>query len=180
MKIYFTSDWHLNHFNIIKYTSRPFKTLEEMNTLIIKNFNERVKEDDMVFFLGDFIFRSGSGRGEGEKDKPEYFLNRLTCKNIVFIAGNHDKNNSLKTPVQNLVIKHGGKRIFLVHNPDFCDSKYDFCICGHVHDKWQFKRIKKQESIIDCCNVSIEQWNYYPIDINEINQAYSIWKKHQL
>jgi len=179
MNIYFTSDWHLNHFNIIKYTGRPFKTLDEMNNTIISNFNKRVKKEDMVFFVGDFIFRSGSGRGEGEKDKPQYFINQLNCKNIIFIQGNHDKNNSLKTPIERLVIKHGGKRINLVHNPDFADVNYKFNIVGHVHNKWQFSRIKKNNQFTDCCNVSIEQWKYYPIDINDINQAYSIWLKKQ-
>ena len=179
MKIYFTSDFHLNHFNIIKYTNRPFKSLEEMNSIIISNFNKRVKEDDMVFFLGDFIFRSGTKRGEGEKDKPEYFIKQLKCKNIVFIQGNHDKNNSLKTVIQKVVIKHGGKRICLVHNPEFCDINYDFNIVGHVHDKWKFKRFVKGETFTDCCNVGIEQWNYYPVDINEINQAYTEWLKNE-
>lgn len=179
MKIYFTSDWHLNHFNIIKYTNRPFKTLEEMNSTIIKNFNEKVKKDDLVFFVGDFIFRSGSKRGEGELGKPDNFLVQLNCKNIVFIEGNHDGNNSLKTPIQKLIIKHGGKRICLVHNPHFADTNYDFNIVGHVHDKWKFQRIKKEESFTDCCNVSIEQWNYKPVDINEILQAYAEWKKNE-
>lgn len=179
MNIWFTSDFHLNHFNIIRYTNRPFKTLEEMNNTIIKNFNERIKEDDLVFFLGDFIFKSGTGRGEGEPDKAQKFRNQLKCKNIVFLEGNHDKKgkNSLKTPIQNIVIKYGGKRIFLVHNPEFVDVKYDFCICGHVHDKWKFKRFRRGESLIDCCNVSIEQWDYYPITWNEINQQYAMWLK---
>lgn len=177
MNIYFTSDWHLNHFNIIKYTNRPFETLEEMNNTIITNFNSRVKKDDMCFFLGDFIFRSGSQRGEGEKDKPNYFLDKLNCKNIIFIQGNHDKNNSLKTPIQNLVIKHGGKRIFLVHNPDFCNVNYEMNITGHVHDKWKFKRYIKNNSFTDCCNVSVEQYNYYPVDINEIFKEYHFWLK---
>jgi calcineurin-like phosphoesterase family protein len=150
-----------------------------MNSLIINNFNQKVKEDDMVFFLGDFVFRSGTKRGEGEKDKPEDFIKQLKCKNIVFIQGNHDKNNSLKTIIQKITIKHGGKRICLVHNPEFCDINYDFNIVGHVHDKWKFKRFIKGEAITDCCNVSVEQWNYYPVDINDINKAYTEWLKHE-
>jgi calcineurin-like phosphoesterase family protein len=177
MKVYFTSDWHLNHFNIIRYTGRPFKTLEEMNSLIISRFNEKVKEDDLVFFLGDFLFRSGSKRGEGEIAKPEHFQQQLKCKNLIFIQGNHDKNNSLKTPIQNLIIKHGGKRINLVHNPEFCNFGCELNITGHVHDKWKFKRYRRDMSFTDCCNVSVEQWDYYPVDINEIFQAYSIWLK---
>lgn len=177
MQLYWTSDWHLNHFNIIKYTGRPFHTLEEMNSAIIKNFNERVKEDDLVFFLGDFIFRSGSKRGEGETDKPSYFLKQLNCRNIIFIGGNHDKNNSLKTPIQNIGIRYGGKRINLVHNPEFCNINCDINICGHVHDKWKIKRYHKGEQFTDCINVAVEQWNYRPITWMEIWQEYSKWLK---
>jgi calcineurin-like phosphoesterase family protein len=179
MKIWFWSDTHFNHFNIIRYTGRPFKTLEEMNKTIIDNFNKRVKEEDLVFFLGDFIFRSGSKRGEGEKDKPEYFINQLKCKNIVFIQGNHDKNNSLRTCIQKVIINHGGKRICLVHNPEWADINYNFNICGHVHEKWKFKRFEKNSTFTDCCNVSVEQWNYFPIEWNEINQEYSKWRKSE-
>ena len=179
MKVWFTSDFHLNHFNIIKYTGRPFKTLEEMNETIIKRFNERVGEEDMVFFLGDFCFKSGSGRGEGEPDKAIEFRKQLKCKNIIFIVGNHDKGgkNSLRTPIRKLIINHGGKDICLVHSPDHIDTNYSFHIVGHVHEKWMFKRIKKGYSIVDCCNVSVEQFNYYPTDINEIFSAYSRWLK---
>jgi calcineurin-like phosphoesterase family protein len=177
MNIFWTSDWHLNHFNIIKYTGRPFTSLEEMNSTIINRFNERVKEDDLVYFLGDFCFKSGTGRGEGEPDKAKKFKDRLNCKNIIWIGGNHDNNNSLKTPIQNIVIKYGGKRIFMVHNPDFCNINYDFNIVGHVHEKWQFKRYRKDFNFTDCCNVSVERWNYYPVTWNEINQAYALWLK---
>ena len=103
MNIFFTSDFHFNHTNVIYYCQRPFTSLEEMNTTIIKNFNSRVKEDDLCFYLGDFIFKSGTNRGEGEPEKAIKFRQQLNCKNIVFIEGNHDKGgkNSLKTPIQN-------------------------------------------------------------------------------
>ncbi len=180
MKTYFTSDFHFNHYNIIRYTHRPFKTLEEMNSIIIHNFNQRVKKEDIVFYLGDFCFRSGSKRGEGELEKPEFFLNQLNCKNIVFVSGNHDKNNSLKTSIQSLVIRHGGRILFLVHNPEYCNPNYELNIVGHVHDKWKFRRYRRGETFTDCCNVGIEQWNYYPVTINEINQEYYKWKKRQI
>jgi len=177
MDIWWTSDWHLNHYNIIRYTGRPFKTLEEMNSIIISRFNERVKEDDLCYFLGDFCFKSGTGRGEGEPNKAEVLRKELKCKNIVWVGGNHDSNNTLKTPIQNITIKFGGKRIFMVHNPEFCNINYEFNIVGHVHEKWQFKRYRKGFQFTDCCNVSVEQWNYYPIQWNEIFRAYSNWLK---
>ena len=177
MDIFFSSDYHLSHFNIIKYCNRPFKSVDEMNETIIKKFNERVKEDDLVFFLGDFCFKSGTGRGEGEPNKADVYRKQLNCKNIIFVQGNHDSNNSLKTPIQNLVIKHGGKRINLVHNPEYCNVNYDINIVGHVHEKWQCKRYKRGEQFTDCINVSVEQWNYYPVTWQEIAKVYYNWLK---
>lgn len=52
MKKWFISDTHFSHFNIIRYTGRPFETVEEMN--LIKNWNDCVDANDQVFFLGDF------------------------------------------------------------------------------------------------------------------------------
>ena len=57
MRFWFTGDSHFNHTNIIKYTDRPFKDIYHMNETIIKNWNERVKDEDTVFHLGDFCFK---------------------------------------------------------------------------------------------------------------------------
>ena len=53
--IYLTSDLHFNHMNILKYEpeSRPFSSIEEMNEVIIQNWNEVVKISDTVYVLGD-------------------------------------------------------------------------------------------------------------------------------
>lgn len=98
VKYWFTSDYHLGHANIIKYCNRPFKDLEQMNKMIIHNHNARVKPEDIVFFLGDFCFHNSEGGkdGEGVGEKADSYLEKLNGK-FVFISGNHDKSNSLKT-----------------------------------------------------------------------------------
>ena len=48
-KIFWTSDTHFGHGNVIKYCSRPFSSVEEMNEVMINNFNSRVKEEDLTF-----------------------------------------------------------------------------------------------------------------------------------
>lgn len=57
-KVFFISDFHANHANIIKYCDRPWKTKEEMTEELIKNWNSVVGPDDIVFNLGDFMWSS--------------------------------------------------------------------------------------------------------------------------
>ena len=66
MNIWFTSDLHLGHGNIIKYCNRPFKDIEHMNRALIDNWNSRVKLNDVVFHVGDFCFKNSPGGKSGE------------------------------------------------------------------------------------------------------------------
>ncbi len=80
-QVYFSSDWHLSHANIIKYDNRPFASIREMDEAIINNFS-KLKETDILFFLGDLAF---------EKD-PYIVLQKLKpikCR-MFWILGNHD------------------------------------------------------------------------------------------
>lgn len=55
-KVYFTSDTHFYHSNIIDFCKRPFKNVEDMNETLIENWNRVVGQDDIVFHLGDFAW----------------------------------------------------------------------------------------------------------------------------
>jgi calcineurin-like phosphoesterase family protein len=78
--IFFTVDTHFNHTNVIKYCSRPFKTVEEMNEVLIANWNSKIGKNDLVYHLGDFGF--------GDLIN---IINRLNGK-IILISGSHDKS----------------------------------------------------------------------------------------
>lgn len=52
--IYFTSDHHFWHENIISYCKRPFASVEEMNEKMVQYWNDVVKDKDEVYYLGDF------------------------------------------------------------------------------------------------------------------------------
>lgn len=83
---WFTADLHLGHFNIIKYCDRPFKDVDHMGTVIIDNINERVQASDRLFILGDIA----------NKEKCiQDFVQRVACKNIFVVPGNHDKEKVL-------------------------------------------------------------------------------------
>ena len=89
-RIWFTSDTHYKHSNICRGTSnwpegsktRDFDTLDKMNDAMINNINHLVGEDDILFHLGDWSF--------GGFENIQEFRDRLICKNIHLILGNHD------------------------------------------------------------------------------------------
>lgn len=82
-KIWFTSDLHFNHRNVIRFCSRPFNDVKEMNKYLISKWNETVGENDIVFILGDFNWFPSS------HDNFK-LLKQLKGKEIYIIPGNHD------------------------------------------------------------------------------------------
>ena len=82
-KVWFTSDLHFWHKNICKYCNRPYANIEEMNQAIVDNWNSVVKDDDIVFVLGDLGFCGI------EKLRP--LIAQLKGK-IYVIQGNHDSD----------------------------------------------------------------------------------------
>ena len=175
MRTFFTADYHLGHANIIKYCNRPFTDVHNMNYSIIRNHNNRVLPGDTVFFVGDFCFRNSPGgkQGEGIIHKAEFYIRQLNGR-FVFIKGNHDDNNSLKTKIEKIVINYGGHRTCLVHNPIHADLNYEFNFVGHVHEKWKFRKLNDKSWMI---NVGVDAWNFVPISFEEIMKDFRKWRK---
>ena len=136
--IFFTSDSHYGHSNIIWMCKRPYTNVEEMNRKLIENWNNVVKPDDLVFHLGDFAF--------GGQPLWRSIREQLNG-NIILIKGNHDDRN-LKNGCK--VLFDGvydqvkfyieNRCIYLNHYPFLCygggyKSEEDavFQLFGHVH-----------------------------------------------
>ena len=136
-KVYFTSDTHFGHQNILQYAQRPFKNVTEMDELMIANWNQVVPADGTVYHLGDFCF--------GDAGKVAKIIERLNG-NIVLIKGNHDRNIEHNTQLfQEVYDQHAllieGQRILLNHYPMLCyagtysSSKPTWQLFGHIHLK---------------------------------------------
>ena len=85
MSVYFTSDWHLGHKNILTYCpDRPGKTVEEMGEIFIQNTLDTLVERDHLWFLGDVVM--------GDRAKNLKLLQPLVDAGIrlFLISGNHD------------------------------------------------------------------------------------------
>lgn len=79
---FFTSDTHFWHRNILKYSNRPFDSVEDMNEAIIANWNEAVSSEDTVYHLGDVAL--------GPWSEWEAVLSRLNGYKIL-VVGNHER-----------------------------------------------------------------------------------------
>ena len=178
MNIFFTSDLHLGHWNIARYCNRPFESLYHMDEVILKNINERVKENDMLFHIGDFCFAKSSEASDAPKKSYDYYRNRIICKNIIFLRGNHDKNNSVKTLIQSIIIYLGGKFIKLTHRPEHAEGKYELNFVGHVHNNWAFQQKNMGDGhITTLVNVGVDVHNFYPVTYGEIISKLTNWRK---
>lgn len=132
--IWFTSDTHFCHDNIVQFSHRPFRDAAEMNDELIRRWNETVPEDGIVFHLGDFC--------QGNSSDWNNIMSRLHGK-IYLILGNHDVKNMrpgyahrFEQVAEQMTISVGGQIIILNHNPFLCygGSYRDvWQLFGHVH-----------------------------------------------
>jgi calcineurin-like phosphoesterase family protein len=112
INVWFTSDFHLGHRNIIRYCNRPFDSIEDMDATLLANLNRKVGENDVLYFLGDFCL--------GDADQAKLYRDRIVCRNIHMIEGNHDTTlralaGAFCSWNQLAEIRVGGQRIVLCH-----------------------------------------------------------------
>lgn len=177
MTVWYSSDPHFGHVNILKYCGRPFVDVDEMNAAIVDRWNAVVKPADSVWVLGDVAL---STKNLG----PVAQLNgRKTL-----VAGNHDScwegHKRWRRAVQTyrdagfdgvvtsgVVDMHrlpGGIVVRMSHLPYAGDSHGEDrfadrrpvddglpLLCGHVHEAWKVRGRQ--------LNVGVDQWDYTPV-----------------
>jgi calcineurin-like phosphoesterase family protein len=77
-----TSDWHIQHKNVLTYSKRPFRDVDHMAECLIRNFNSIVPHNGVTFFLGDM--------GMGAGDHIKKVIDQLNGFKVLCV-GNHDK-----------------------------------------------------------------------------------------
>jgi calcineurin-like phosphoesterase family protein len=97
MTVFFTSDLHFDHANIIKYCNRPFSSVEEMRETLIKNYNKVVKPNDTVYNLGDVSMKANY-------EQLAHFFSRLNGAHII-LRGNHDSDKHFIELAKNGIIQ---------------------------------------------------------------------------
>lgn len=161
--VWFTSDPHYGHSNIIKYCNRPFSNVAEMNEALIQNWNSVVKPNDHVYLLGDVCFLQPSA--------AKKLLSRLMGQ-IFLVKGNHDKEKFLaecsgrfEWVKDYFELNHNKQKIVLSHFPFLTWNKShhgSWNLHGHCHgslpDDPHSLRI----------DVGVDCHGFRPISIDEI------------
>lgn len=112
--IFFSSDWHVGHANVLIFDNRPFKDLDHMHTVLVNNYNSSVPKDGVCYFLGDM------GLGSSEALKNVMF--RLNGTKVL-ILGNHDKgpnsmyNSGFDVVMNSAMLVIAGEKVTLSHCP---------------------------------------------------------------
>lgn len=168
--IFYTSDLHFGHENIIKYCNRPFKSTDQMDDCLIKNWNSRVTPNDTVYIVGDLIYRT--------KKLPEWYLEQLNGTKYL-IRGNHerylDKENFESSRYfadisDYMVISDGGKRIVLFHYP-ICEwygmNEGNLHIFGHIHSA-NSPTLKIMCQLDGAYDAGVDLNFYMPVTLDEL------------
>jgi calcineurin-like phosphoesterase family protein len=174
MDIWVTSDLHFGHQKEFLYMPRGFCSIYEHDNAIIKNWNSVVKEEDMVYVLGDIMLN--------DNDYGRKCFNQLNGFKFI-VLGNHDTDarKELYPDLRGVLgvsmaqmIKYDKYHFFLCHYPTIA-SNHDFekplknriiNLCGHTHTSDKFKDWDKGY-IYHC---ELDAHDLKPVNIDKIIQ----------
>ena len=181
MTIWFTSDHHFGHGNIVKYCGRPWATTKGpdifgMNTAMISRWNGRVQPGDTVYHLGDFAW------GQGTMLEVVKELNG----EIHLIRGNHDKRmgkhverhfhwvgdyKEINVEDEEMDTR---QKIVLFHYPiESWNARHhgSWHLHGHVHGTKHVRKVNKVPGRLD---VGVDAHDFYPISYDEVKTIFTL------
>lgn len=162
MTVFLTADHHFGHSGIIGNAGRPFADVDEMDEVLIRNWNERIRPDSVVYYLGDFAHRCPPQRLRS-------IWERLTRpKAIHLVPGNHDDAATLALPWTSvergiLRMSANNRRFSLFHYalrtwPGIRrDAIHAY---GHSHNRMPGFR--------NTLDVGVDAWGFAPASVEEV------------
>ena len=148
MTDYVTGCTHFGHANIIKLAGRPFASVEEMDAVLVENWNATVRSNDTVYHLGDFAYWGA---------EPEDYLARLNGT-VVCLQGNHDPKG---WGADYMTVRCNRVRAVLFHYPiEEWDGWWRGAVHLHCHThKTEFKSAERRG------NVGVDATGFKPIKL---------------
>lgn len=181
-KVFFTSDLHFGHENVLRFDNRPFASVEEMDAELVRRWNEKVGKGDLVYVLGDLIWKSRNGDAHN--------LIRSLNGQIILIKGNHDRflhNAQAKAALAGIkdyddicvTLEDGSvRRCILSHYfiPFYNGHRHQAIhLHGHSHftdeadlELKMAKELNESGFKNEIYNVGCMYWDYAPVTLDEI------------
>jgi calcineurin-like phosphoesterase family protein len=159
-QIFFTSDEHYGHANIIQFCHRPFTSLEDQTEQLIANHNSKVGPNDMTYHVGDMFWRRVS------IPDANVIMDRLNGKHAL-VLGNHDEVAKRIAGrfewVKDTALIHTNTRVWLSHyaHRTWPDShKGSYHLFGHTHNVLPDYRYSH--------DAGVDANGYFPISYDEL------------
>lgn len=167
--IYFTSDTHFGHKNIIKHTGRPFYSIQEMDDILVRNWNRKVGVYDDIYILGDVSMKGA--------EYVQEILVKLNGRKYL-VRGNHDKFADQEGFDKNIFVwikdyyelKYKNEKFILFHYPieewnQFFRDAIHLHGHQHNHEDYNYQNLEKGLRRFD---VGVDANNMFPVSIEEI------------
>lgn len=122
--VFFSSDLHLGHQNILTF-GRKFDNIQEMDTYITAIINSTVSSNDLIVLLGDTMM--------GQKDYSS-FLNSIICDNVILLVGNHCNRSKLLT-----TLHETDKLLYLLEYAEFVIEGQIICCSHYPMMHWNYQ-----------------------------------------
>lgn len=184
--IFFSSDQHFGHRNVVKFCSRPFEDEKQMGEALIANWNSVVTNEDIVVTMGDFFWFNDS-------HSIKKCVDKLNGKDIYIVLGNHDKRESFRRITDpRFHIVDGVTHIFLrcedenrwyqktfeivcCHYPLMTWSHRDrgaINLFGHIHSGW-LRSVDDYDQMLPLwkgqqLDVGVDNQNYTPVSFENV------------
>lgn len=161
MSTYFTADTQFGQELALERYKRPFRSVEEMDSALIKNWNAQVTPYDTVFHLGNFSTCGGADK---------YFP--MLDGSIILVAGDEDGilddslfDNAHEIAQQTLLVGAKLQHLVLCHYamrvwPKSHQGSWHLHASGH--------RALPDDPNALSMNVGVDAWNYTPVSLEQV------------
>lgn len=169
--IWFTSDTHFGHANVLRFCDRPWESIEQMNKALVDNINARVAPSDTLYLLGDFSFKM-------PVEAARELRGKIRCRDIHWVPGNHDKDWSqpavagtfvVEPPITTLKLE-SGRKVVMCHYPimDWPGLGHgSIHLHGHIHATKEYNEWNRALRLLRY-DVGVDANDYAPVSIDEI------------
>lgn len=175
---YYVADLHFGHAKIISLTNRPFVSVEQMDQELLNNWNQVVTDNDEVYILGDFLYRS--------KRPPEYYLQQLRGRKHLLI-GNHERwtkqvqlTKWFESVNYLLEITDGNEHLVLCHYPMAEWPRFyrgSLHVFGHIHNNREGDAFHYYLQQPNMFNAGVEINHFVPVTLQQLKMNNKVFRE---